>query len=77
MDRGEAHGHLRLNRYRPDDLQVLGTLDRVVEQHRLPHSGLRAEASAPLIPARTLSSTSWSTCFSAWRSINSTRRPYR
>jgi hypothetical protein len=31
VDRGEAHGHLGLNRHRPDDLQVLGTLDRVVK----------------------------------------------
>ena len=37
---GKAQGHLRLDRYRPDDLQVRGTLDRIVEQRRLPHSGL-------------------------------------
>jgi hypothetical protein len=47
VDRGEAHGHLRLNRHRPDDLQVLGTLDRVVEQRRLPHSGLPSEDQCP------------------------------
>ena len=47
MDRGEAHGHLRLDRHHPDDLQVLGTLDRVVEQRRLPHSGLASEDQRP------------------------------
>jgi hypothetical protein len=47
VDRGEAHSHLRLNRHRPDDLQVLGTLDRVVEQRRLPHSGLPSKDQCP------------------------------
>ena len=43
VDSGETQGPLRLDGHHPDDLQVRGALYGVVEQRRLPDSGLTPE----------------------------------